>query len=79
VNLDPAESDLTPLDPQELVAAVTGHAAQTTAEAPAPAQLKPEDAERRQGLWWYLLASGLVLLASEMALSNYLSRNERFL
>ena len=33
VNLDPAESDLTPLDPQELVAAVTGRAAQTTADA----------------------------------------------
>jgi len=79
VNLDPAESDLTPLDPQELVAAVTGHAAQTTREAPVQAQLKPEEAERRQGLWWYLLAAGLVLLASEMALSNYLSRNERFL
>jgi Aerotolerance regulator N-terminal/von Willebrand factor type A domain len=79
VNLDPAESDLTPLDPQELVAAVTGHAEQTTTEAPAPALMKPEDAERRQGLWWYLLAAGLVLLASEMAVSNYLSRNERFL
>jgi hypothetical protein len=79
VNLDPAESDLTPLDPQELVAAVTGHAVQTTTEAQAPVLVKPEEAERRQGLWWYLLAVGLVLLASEMAVSNYLSRNERFL
>jgi hypothetical protein len=79
VNLDPAESDLTPLDPQELVAAVTGHAVQTTTETPALALVKPEEAERRQGLWWYLLAAGLVLLASEMAVSNYLSRTERFL
>jgi len=79
VNLDPAESDLTPLDPQELVAAVTGHAVQTTTEAPAPVPLKPEEAEHRQGLWWYLLVAGLVLLASEMAVSNSLSRNERFL
>jgi hypothetical protein len=79
VNLDPAESDLTPLDPQELVAAVTGRAAQTTTGVPAQAQLSPADAERRQGLWWYLLAAGLVLLASETAVSNYLSRNERFL
>ncbi len=79
VNLDPAESDLTPLDPQELVAAVTGHAVQATIDAPAPALLKPEEAERRQALWWYLLATGLILLASEMAVSNYLSRNERFL
>src|SRR5712692_1778889 len=79
VNLDPAESDLTPLDPQELVAAVTGHAVQTTTEAQAPVLVKPEEAERRQGLWWYLLVVGLVLLAAEMAVSNYLSRNERFL
>ena len=32
VNLDPAESDLTPLDPQELVAAVTGRAGAATVE-----------------------------------------------
>jgi hypothetical protein len=79
VNLDPAESDLTPLDPQELVAAVTGHAVQTTAEgSAAPAQLSPEEAEKRQGLWWYLLIAGLMILAAEMVVSNVLSRNERF-
>jgi len=81
VNLDPAESDLTPLDPQELVAAVTGHAVQTTSESSSveAIQLTPEEAEKRQGLWWYLLIAGLFLLAAEMAVSNVLSRNERFL
>jgi hypothetical protein len=79
VNLDAAESDLTPLDPQELVAAVTGHAVQTTTGgSAAPVQLSPEEAEKRQGLWWYLLVAGLMLLAAEMAVSNVLSRNERF-
>ena len=81
VNLDPAESDLTPLDPAELVAAVTGHAVQTTNQSSStePVQLSPEEAEKRQGLWWYLLIAGLFLLAAEMAVSNVLSRNERFL
>jgi hypothetical protein len=79
VNLDPAESDLTPLDPQELVAAVTGNAAlAATAEAGA-AELTPAESERQQGLWWYLLLAGLVLLATEMVVSNRLSRTERFL
>jgi hypothetical protein len=79
VNLDPTESDLTPLDPQELVAAVTGRAVPTTTAGAAEAvQMSPQEAENRQGLWWYLLVAGLLLLAAEMAVSNVLSRNERF-
>jgi hypothetical protein len=38
-----------------------------------------EEAERRQGLWWYLLLTGLLLLAVESAIANRLSRNEKFL
>jgi hypothetical protein len=80
VNIDPAESDLTPLDPQELVAAATGRASQQTAAAPqAPETIPPQDAEKQQGIWWYLLAAGLLLLATETVVSNHLSRNERFL
>jgi hypothetical protein len=79
VNLDPTESDLTPLDPDELVAAVTGHAVQTTALAAAPSEMTPADAEKRQSIWWYLMVAGLLLLAAEMVVSNLLSRNERFL
>lgn len=79
VNLDPAESDLAPMDPPELVAAVTGHATDATASAGAPADVSIEDVEKQQGLWWYVLFAGLVLLAAEMVVSNRLSQHERFM
>ena len=79
VNLDPAESDLAPLDPQELVAFVTGHAAAETPEPAAAQEMTREEAERRQSLWWYLLMGGLLLLAAETAIANRLSRAEKFL
>jgi hypothetical protein len=80
VNLDPAESDLSPLDPSELVAAVTGRATTSAvAAAEKPAELTAEEAERRQGVWWYLLFAGVLLLAAEMVVANQLSRSgERF-
>jgi Mg-chelatase subunit ChlD len=80
VNLDPAESDLTAIDPAELVAAVTGRAtAATGSPLETPSELTPEESEKRQSLWWYLLAAGLVLLAAEMVVANQLSRTgERF-
>jgi hypothetical protein len=75
VNVDTTESDLTPLDPQELVAAVTGRARATDAPTEAEtAELRPADLERRQALWWYLLFAGVLLLAAETWLSNRLSR-----
>ena len=77
-NLDPAESDLTPLDPAELVAAVTGTAREAAAAPAAAPDMTREDAERRQGLWWYLLLAGVLLLAAEMTVANRLSRLERF-
>jgi hypothetical protein len=80
VNIDPAEADLTPLDPAELVAAVTGHATQAAAEAAAaPEPLTREENEKRQALWWYLLFAGVLLLAAETVISNRLSRKEKFL
>ena len=80
VNLDPTESDLTPLDPRELVAAVTGRATPAAGSAPqAPAEVAPQDEERQQGLWWYLLLAGMGLLAAETVVANQLSRKERFL
>ena len=78
VNLDPAESDLASIDTGELVAAATGRASQTTTSAEGPATLTPEDAEKRQNLWWYLLMGGLALLVAELIVANRLSRNERF-
>jgi hypothetical protein len=79
VNLDPAESDLAPLDPTALVASVTGHATPTTAQQATPPEMTREDAERRQSLWWYLLLTGVGLLAVETFISNRLSRKEKFL
>jgi Aerotolerance regulator N-terminal/von Willebrand factor type A domain len=73
VNLDPAESDLTSMDPRELVAAAIGHAAPDAGQRAAPL-VAPEDAERRQAIWWYLLLAGGLLLAAETILSNRLSR-----
>jgi aerotolerance regulator-like protein/VWA domain-containing protein len=79
VNLDPAESDLTPLDPRELVAAVTGRATPTAGGPVAARGMTREEAERRQSLWWYLLMTGLLLLAAETVIANHLSRKEKFL
>jgi hypothetical protein len=79
VNIDPAESDLAAMDPRELVAAVTGHATIEEGEPAAPQDMTREEVERRQGLWWYLLFAGLLLLAAETVISNRLSRKEKFL
>ncbi|PYR49199.1 MAG: hypothetical protein DMF89_13110 [Acidobacteria bacterium] len=79
VNLDPAESDLTPLDPHEMVAAVTGRAGQNAGQKEKPAELTPTESERRQNIWWYLLIGGMFLLAAETIVANLLSRSERFL
>jgi hypothetical protein len=73
VNVDLAESDLTPVEPQLLTGAMVARAgtdsASSAAEASTPAEL-----ERRQGFWWYLLAAVLLVLVGETFLSNQLSR-----
>src|SRR4029079_12271169 len=69
-NLDTAESDLSSLDTQEMTAALAGRAgANASANADTPV-LTPEDQERRQNFWWYLLLAGIVLLGVETAISN---------
>jgi len=73
VNIDPAESDLSHLDPQELVAAATTASVQRDAGIDANAATR-EEQERRQKLWWYLLLGALLVLAVETAVSNRLSR-----
>jgi Mg-chelatase subunit ChlD len=78
VNIDPAESDLAAMDPSELVATATGRATQAAAATQAPAELTPEEAEKRQGIWWYLLAAGFALLVAELVVANRLSEHERF-
>lgn len=79
VNLDPAESDLAPMDPTELVAAVTGHATPNAVHPEQTQEMTREEVERRQSLWWYLLLAGVLLLAAENVISNRLSRREKFL
>ena len=75
VNLDPAESDLTPLEPREFVAAATGRAAVTaTGQSLEHPDLTPEDMEKKQTIWWYLLVGGVLALLTEAVLSNRLSR-----
>jgi len=79
VNLDPAESELSAIDPRELVAAVTGHATPTAAQPTQSQEMTREESERRQSLWWYLLMAGLLLLTAETVIANHLSRKEKFL
>jgi Mg-chelatase subunit ChlD len=78
VNIDPAESDLTPIDTSELVAAATGHAPQQGPTTATATELTPEEAEKRQNLWWYLLMAGIALLVAELVVANRLSEKERF-
>ena len=73
VNVDLAESNLAAADPQELVAAVTGRAGGDRTVA-GQRELRPEDLERRQTMWWYLLIGAMGFLATDTVLSNRLSR-----
>ena len=75
VNVDLAESNLERVDPQELVAAATGRAAGDRSVT-TQRERQPEDLERDQTLWWYLLIGALGFLASETVVSNRLSRTE---
>lgn len=69
-NLDTQESDLSVLDLQELTAALSGRPGTVNPAAADAATLTPEDQERRQNFWWYLLMAGIVLLGLETAISN---------
>jgi hypothetical protein len=68
-NLDLAESDLSPMDPQDVVAGATGRAG---GAIPAGLNVITTDLEqeRNQRLWWYLLFAGLVILAIETYIGN---------
>jgi hypothetical protein len=78
VNIDPVESDLTPVAPQELVAMATGTAGATASggslERP---DLTPADVEKKQTVWWFLLFAGALAVFSEGSLANRLSRKLR--
>ena len=69
-NLDTAESDLSVLDTQEFNAALSGRPGSVNPADADAAVMTPEDQERRQNFWWYLLMAGIVLLGIETAISN---------
>jgi hypothetical protein len=69
-NLDTTESDLSSVDMQELTASLAGRAGTNAASASDAPVMTPEDQERRQNFWWYLLMAGIVLLGIETAISN---------
>jgi hypothetical protein len=73
VNVDPAESDLSHLDPQDMVVAVTTANGQRAAGSDFNTGT-PQDQERRQKVWWYLLVLALLIMGAETVLSNRLSR-----
>jgi hypothetical protein len=77
VNLDTAESDLSRIDPEELVAAVTFREAGLAGSSGAEESDSREAQEGRQGYWWFLLSGALLLLAIETLLSNRLSMTTR--
>jgi hypothetical protein len=68
-NVDLAESDLTSIDPQDVVAGATGLAGGAAA-AGSNGTVTNEERERTQRVWWYLLFAGLVLLTGETILAN---------
>jgi hypothetical protein len=73
-NVDLGESDLTPMDPQEVVAGAMGRAG---GGAAAGANVTPTDQEheRNQRVWWYLLFAAVVILGLETLVGNRISRS----
>lgn len=74
-NVSLTESDLTRMDPKELVAAVTG--GDPSGSTPGGDVLPDEAQELAQRVWWYLLFAGILLLIAESVLAHRLSRATR--
>jgi hypothetical protein len=78
VNLDPAESDLAPLNPEQLIQSI-----ERTTKADQVSEtvglISPEQrvaSERRQSVWWYLVVAALMLLVAESILANRYTTTE---
>ena len=74
VNVDPAEADLTPIDPKEIVAAAIGGSGGGDGTQPTGVPLTPQDKEKNQRLWWYLLLAGILLLGVDTLVSNRMAK-----
>ncbi|MCI0661945.1 MAG: BatA domain-containing protein [Acidobacteria bacterium] len=70
VNLDSKESDLSKLNPDEFVAAVTGADPKTVSALTADEKLSSEEVESRQRAWWILLIVALLLFVAEAVLAR---------
>jgi hypothetical protein len=71
-NVDPAEGDLTPMDPKDISLAAAGIPG--TSGRSASTVLTPEAQENNQRLWWYLLCAGTLVLGLDTLLSNRLAK-----
>ncbi|HEX5109129.1 MAG TPA: BatA domain-containing protein [Vicinamibacterales bacterium] len=72
-NVDPAESDLTPLDPKDITVAAVGDPGASDPSSGRTEPLTPEAQENNQRLWQYLLFAGVLLLGLDTVLSNRLT------
>jgi hypothetical protein len=69
VNPDAEESDLSHVEPEAIVGQVVTNGTAVQANA-APEVTGPEQMERRQGLWWYLLGAATLLLIAETLIAR---------
>jgi hypothetical protein len=69
VNVDPAESEQTVFDPEEMRTALLA-ATEGQSQASSDIELTLAERERQQSGWWYLIVLAFVLLAAETLLSN---------
>ena len=61
--------------PADFLGSVTGRAAVTaTGQSLERPDLTPEDIEKKQSIWWFLLVAGVAMLLAESVLANRLSR-----
>ena len=70
VDLDGKESDLTKLNVDEFVAAVTGADPKADTVAAAQGKLTNEEREAKQRVWWPLLIAALLLFVTEAVLAR---------
>lgn len=70
VNVDRKESDLSKLDLEQFIAAVTGADPKAATTASASERLSKEDVESRQRVWWVLLIAALLIFVAEAVLAR---------
>jgi hypothetical protein len=72
-NVDLSESDLTPMDPREVAAAVTGRPLDAEGGTQT-AEMTDATREATQRVWWYMLFAAAIFLAAETVVSNRVTK-----